>query len=240
VATRTVIDVADIACMQDCMQVLGSRFVGIDQKSSSQRVYQVTKEQILSGEVRGGQLLSEVEMAAQLGVSRTPVHEAFLRLAAEDLLELMPRRGAVVVSASVHDTADLLEMRLALEAAAVRRLCRSAEAVETLFSELSDLIEQQRRGVAARAPQQFAAADDAFHRRIVEVAGNSIAQRFYGSLSDRQRRMMVDAAQRDSTRLTLMTNEHEQLAAAIRQRDLPTFEAVLLAHLESTYRVVLG
>mgnify|MGYP001027199435 FL=1 len=65
--------------------------------SSGQRAYQTTKDQILSGVVRGGQLLSEVEVAASLGVSRTPVHEAFLRLAAEDLLELLPRRGAVVV-----------------------------------------------------------------------------------------------------------------------------------------------
>ncbi|MCW2517260.1 MAG: GntR family transcriptional regulator [Mycobacterium sp.] len=211
-----------------------------DQQSSSQLAYRVTKEQILSGEVRGGQLLSEVETAAQLGVSRTPVHEAFLRLAAEDLLDLQPRRGAVVVSASLQDAADLLEMRLALETAAVRRLCRTPEAVDQLFGELTELIDEQRRGAIAKDPTQFAAADDAFHRRIVDVAGNSIGQRFYGSLSDRQRRMMTDAAQRDSARLTLMTDEHEQLADAINRRDLGAFEAVLLAHLESTYRLVLG
>jgi DNA-binding GntR family transcriptional regulator len=212
----------------------------IGQKSSSEHVYHVTKEQILSGGVRGGQLLSEVETATQLGVSRTPVHEAFLRLAAEDLLELQPRRGAVVVPASMQDAVDLLEMRLALESSAVRRLCRSGEQIEQLFGELTDLVAQQRRDAAAKDAQQFATADDAFHRRIVEVSGNSIARRFYGSLSDRQRRMMADAAQRDSARMARMTDEHEQLATAIRRRDLQTFEAVLLAHLESTYRVVLG
>jgi DNA-binding GntR family transcriptional regulator len=168
------------------------------------------------------------------------VHEAFLRLAAEDLLELQPRRGAVVVPASMQDAVDLLEMRLALESSAVRRLCRSGEQIEPLFGELTDLVAQQRRDAAAKDAQQFATADDAFHRRIVEVSGNSIARRFYGSLSDRQRRMMADAAQRDSARMARMTDEHEQLATAIRRRDLQTFEAVLLAHLESTYRVVLG
>jgi DNA-binding GntR family transcriptional regulator len=214
--------------------------VAIDPKSNSEHAYQVTKEQILSGEARGGQLLSEVETAVQLGVSRTPVHEAFLRLAAEDLLELQPRRGAIVIPTSLQDAVDLLEMRLALETAAVRRLCRTPEAVDRLFGELAELVDQQRRGAAAGDPAQFAAADDAFHRRIVDVAGNSLARKFYGSLSDRQRRMITDAAQRDSTRLALMTAEHEQLAEAIRRYDVPEFEAVLLAHLEATYRVVLG
>ena len=214
--------------------------MAIDQKSSSEHAYQVTKEQILSGAARGGQLLSEVETAAQLGVSRTPVHEAFLRLAAEDLLELQPRRGAVVVPTSLQDASDLLEMRLALETAAVRRLCRTPEAIDALFGELTELVARQRVVATARDLERFAAADDAFHRRIVEVAGNAIARRFYGSLSDRQRRMMADAAQRDSAWLTSMTDEHERLAAAIVARDVHAFETGLLVHLESTYRVVLG
>ncbi|WP_019973219.1 GntR family transcriptional regulator [Mycobacterium sp. 141] len=208
-------------------------------QKSSQRAYQSTKDQILSGEVRGGQLLSEVEVATELGLSRTPVHEAFLRLAAEDLLDLLPRRGAVVVPVSAHDANDVLEMRLALETAAVRRLCRSPESIDALFTELADLVEEQRRGAAAGDARQFAAADDAFHRRIVEVAGNSIAKRFYGSLSDRQRRMMTDAARTDPARLARLVDEHGQLAEAIGQRDVQAFEATLLAHLEATYRVVL-
>jgi DNA-binding GntR family transcriptional regulator len=207
--------------------------------SSSDRAYRVTKDEILRGDLRGGQLLSEVETAAKLGVSRTPVHEAFLRLAAEDLLEMLPRRGAVVVPVSAHDATDLLEMRLALETAAVRRLCRTADAIDQLFAELTDLIEEQRRGAAAGDTLQFAAADDAFHRRIVDISGNAIAQRFYGTLSDRQRRMMIDVAQADSTRLTLLIDDHSQLAAAIRRRDSEQFEAALVAHLEATYRVGL-
>ncbi len=214
--------------------------MSVEQKSSSEHAYLVTKEQILSGEVRGGQLLSEVETAAALGISRTPVHEAFLRLAAEDLLDLQSRRGAVVVPASMQDAADLLEMRLALEGAAVRRLCGSGDELDRLFGELMELIDQQRRSAAAQDLRQYSAADDAFHRRIVEAAGNTIAQRFYGSLSDRQRRMISDVAKRNSARLAQLTDEHQQLAAAIRQRDPQSFEAALLTHLEATYRVVLG
>lgn len=210
--------------------------------SSGQRAYQATKDQILSGAVRGGQLLSEVEVAAALGVSRTPVHEAFLRLAAEDLLELLPRRGAVVVPAPPREATDLLEMRLALESSAVRRLCRIADTtdtVEALFTELTELISAQREGAAAGDEHRFAAADDAFHHRIVEAAGNAIAQRFYGSLRDRQRRMMASAVRSDTARAAQLIDEHGRLAEAIQRRDLADFERLLLAHLQTTYGVVL-
>ncbi|MCI4675849.1 GntR family transcriptional regulator [Candidatus Mycolicibacterium alkanivorans] len=117
---------------------------------------------------------------------------------------------------------------------------RWEDKVAALFGELIELIDQQRRSAAAQDLRQYSAADDAFHRRIVEAAGNTIAQRFYGSLSDRQRRMISDVAQRNSARLAQLTDEHQQLAAAIRQRDPQSFEAALLTHLEATYRVVLG
>jgi DNA-binding GntR family transcriptional regulator len=210
-----------------------------DGDSSGQRAYQATKDQILSGAVRGGQLLSEVEVAASLGVSRTPVHEAFLRLAAEDLLELLPRRGAVVVPVPPREATDLLEMRLALESAAVRRLCRTPDAVDALFTELNELITLQREGAAAGDEHRFAAADDAFHHRIVEVADNAIGQRFYASLRDRQRRMMAAAVRSDTARAARLIDEHAQLADAIARRDLADFEALLLAHLQATYGVVL-
>ena len=212
--------------------------VAIHETSTGERVYRETKGQILSGAVRGGQLLSEVEVAAQLGVSRTPVHEAFLRLAAEDFLDLLPRRGAVVVPIGPREATDLLEMRVALESAAVRRLCRSSESLDALLAELSDLIAEQRDAVSDA--DRFATADDAFHRRIVDAAGNAIAQRFYGSLGDRQRRMMVDAARADSARCGHLILDHGQLADAVRRRDPQAFEAGLLTHLETTYRVVLG
>jgi DNA-binding GntR family transcriptional regulator len=208
--------------------------------SNAQRAYDLTKGRILAGDHRGGQLLSEVEIADEIGVSRTPVHEAFLRLAAEDLLELLPRRGAVVVPVSARDATDILEMRLALESAAVRRLCRSTEASERLFADLNDLLDEQRRGAEADDRLQFAAADDAFHRRIVEAAGNPIGLRFYCSLSDKQQRMMTEAAQGDSNRLTLLIDEHRNLAAAIGRRDRDEFETALVAHLETTYRVALS
>ncbi len=211
--------------------------MAIEQTPAGERAYRDTKTKILVGAVKGGQLLSEVEVAAELGVSRTPVHEAFLRLAAEDLLDLLPRRGAVVVPMSPHEATDLLEMRLALEGSAVRRLCRSEAGARAASAELAGLIAQQRGAAADLA--RFAELDDAFHRHIVDAAGNCIAQRFYGSLGDRQRRMMADAVTADRTLVDRLIADHTELAQAIDARDAASFEARLLAHLESTYEVVL-
>lgn len=211
--------------------------MAIEQTPASERAYRDTKTKILVGAVKGGQLLSEVEVAAELGVSRTPVHEAFLRLAAEDLLDLLPRRGAVVVPIPPREATDLLEMRLALEGSAVRRLCRTEASAQAAAAELARLIDQQRG--AATDLVRFAELDDAFHRHIVDAAGNCIAQRFYGSLGDRQRRMMADAVQADRTLVDRLIAEHAELAHAIGTRDGTTFDARLLAHLESTYEVVL-
>ena len=210
--------------------------MGIEQTPASERAYRDTKTKILVGAVKGGQLLSEVEVAAELGVSRTPVHEAFLRLAAEDLLDLLPRRGAVVVPIPPREATDLLEMRLALEGSAVRRLCRSEAAAQSAAAELARLIDQQR---SAADLVRFAELDDAFHRHIVDAAGNCIAQRFYGSLGDRQRRMMADAVHADRTLVDRLIAEHAELAHAIGARDAAAFDARLVAHLESTYEVVL-
>src|SRR4051812_36581631 len=171
--------------MRSCMHACRLCVVPTANTSTSEPAYRETKSRILSGEMRGGQLLSEVEVASQLGVSRTPVHEAFLRLAAEDLLDLLPRKGAVVVPVSPREATDVLEMRVALESAAVRRLCRSPRSLDPLLTELGQLVGQQRLVATAGDVEQFVPADDAFHRCIVAMAGNPIAQRFYASLGDR-------------------------------------------------------
>src|SRR3954462_1762883 len=95
---------------------------------AARRAYDVVRAEILEGRLPGGLLLSEVEVAARLGVSRTPVHEAFLKLQAEELLELAPRRGAVVVPIRRGGAADVREPRHALEVGAARRLANATPA----------------------------------------------------------------------------------------------------------------
>src|ERR1700727_459842 len=83
--------------------------------SATTSAYRFAKERLLDGRFAAGALLSENEIARELGISRTPVREAFLLLEAEGLLELYPRRGALVTPISPTESDDLWEARLITE-----------------------------------------------------------------------------------------------------------------------------
>lgn len=212
--------------------------------TAAERVHEHVKERILSGEYAAGALLSEVEVAAALEVSRTPAHEAFRRLEAEGLLQLIPRRGAVVVPVGPREAVDVLEVRHALETAAVRRLAgRTGEADaarEAVMPRLADLIERQRRLADAGDVPAFAAVDEAFHRAIVSASGNGVADRLYATLADRQRLMTVGSVGGRPDHLRTLVAEHETLATAVGAGDHAGFDAALLAHLHATHRTLTG
>jgi DNA-binding GntR family transcriptional regulator len=85
------------------------------QPSAAERAYRHTKERILSGELLGGSMVTEGDVSSALGISRTPVREGFLRLQAEGLLQLHPKRGALVVPVSPGEVGAVLEARELLE-----------------------------------------------------------------------------------------------------------------------------
>jgi DNA-binding GntR family transcriptional regulator len=206
------------------------------QPAAAERVYAYTKELILGGGLPGGSLISETEIAGQSGVSRTPVREAFLRLQSEELLRLHPKRGAVVVPLAPGEAEDVLELREALECSAVRRLHRRddeglAAAVEELRTVLRDQAEPAERADVAA----FVQADQAFHRAIVAASGNGLAERFYASLGDRQRRMNAYALNPRPDRLGPLIGEHQGLVEHIARRDSAAFEKALRTHLNRTH-----
>ncbi len=200
------------------------------------RAYRHTKELILSGGLTGGQLFSEGEIAQELEISRTPVREAFLRLEAEQLLRLVPKRGAIVVPVPPGEVQDVLELREALEAAAVRRLVADDRLLDAAKVRWTEALDEQARCAAAEDPEGFAVADDAFHTGIVESAGNAIAISFYRSLADRQRRMTLGVLRPRAKQLDVLLAEHRELADLIRTRDPEGFARALAGHLDRNHR----
>lgn len=206
---------------------------------SAQRVYDTTKERILSGELPGGSLLSEVEVARHLQVSRTPAREAFVRLQAEGLLSLLPRRGAVVTPMTPGDAIDLLEVRESLEVSAVRRLARQPDRSARLAAARAELDDQATHAAGLDLPA-FAVSDQRFHLAVVEAAGNALACRLYATLGDRQRQMTAGAVASDLDRLARLLGEHRGLLRAAERGDVDGFARALRRHFESTHRVLLG
>ena len=210
-----------------------------DRQPSARLVYDTTKEQILSGELSGGTLLSENDVARRMHVSRTPTREAFVRLEAEGLLSLLPRRGAVVTPISFSEALDVLEVREALEVSAVRRLARRPERLSLLSAARTEL-EDQAAHAATSDLAAFAVSDQRFHLAIVDAAGNALASRFYASLGDRQRRMTASAVGADLHRIAQLLSEHRGLLSHVEIGDADGFASALHRHFESTHRVLLG
>src|SRR3954451_7664571 len=138
--------------------------------SAAARVYAHMKERLLDGRFPGGTLLSENEIAQRLGLSRTPVRQAFVQLEGEQLLELYPKRGALVVPISPSEASDVLEARLLIEQHCARRA--AVVGGPALAAELAETIAAQERSLEEGVG--FAWADRQFHRAIVSAAGNKL------------------------------------------------------------------
>ncbi|WP_228001414.1 GntR family transcriptional regulator [Nocardia australiensis] len=200
------------------------------------RAYILTKRLVLNGEFPGGHLLSEGEIAERLGVSRTPVHDAFLRLQAEEFLTLIPKRGAVVKPVSPGEAEDILDAREAIEIAAVRRLLRRPELVPAAITALREALDAQCGHVDDGDLTAFAEADETFHRSIVAAGRNALTIRFYASLADRQRRMSVHALGLSPQQIPEVIRQHRELISTIEAGDAGHFARALRSHLDGTHR----
>jgi DNA-binding GntR family transcriptional regulator len=205
--------------------------------NASERAYSFAKERILDGRYAGGDLISEGDIASGVGLSRTPVREAFLRLESEGLLRLYPKRGALVVPVSVAEVESVMETRLLVERFAVEKVIRQGV---DLSGALEAAIDQQEAMAGAGNERAFVEADREFHRLVVAAAGNEILLSLHDSLRSRQSRMGLAALARDEDRTRQILQEHRALAAAVSARDEEQARAVVAGHLQGTLGLLRG
>ncbi|WP_440712845.1 GntR family transcriptional regulator [Gordonia sp. FQ] len=201
--------------------------------SAADRVYGEVKELILTCALPGGELISEGEIAERFQVSRTPVREAFLRLAAEGWMRLYPKRGALVVPVGERESREVLEARLLIEGHAVRGVVERPEAIAALVEQLRANLAEHR---GARG-DEFARIDTEFHQLIVAAGRNSLLRDFYDSLGERRRRMTAASMHRDEGVTARIHDDHAALADAIAAGDAARFDDLLAAHLAGVHEV---
>lgn len=199
--------------------------------SVAERAYVFAKERILDGRYTGGELISEGDVAAGVGVSRTPVREAFLRLETEGLLRLYPKRGALVVPVSAAEVESVMETRMLVERFAIEKVIGSQT---DLAERLYEAIERQEELAARHDERNFVETDRDFHRIFVAAAGNPILLQLLDSLRDRQSRMMLAALARDADRLQQVLGQHRALADCVKAGDAEAARRVLDEHLQGT------
>ena len=199
--------------------------------SAADQAYVHTKQRILDGEYAQGRLIGEGEVSDAVGVSRTPVREAFLRLEAEGMLQLYPKRGALVVPISAADVEDVMETRQLLERFAVTRVI---ELELELSARLEEVIAAQERHAAAGDAVAFVDADREFHRVFVAATGNAIVIRTHDSLRDQQNRMGLAAMSAGSDRMQRILDQHREIVDAVERRDADAAASLIDRHLEET------
>lgn len=198
---------------------------------AAQRAYSEIKLRIIRGDLVGGTWLSETTVCEELGLSRTPVHEAFLRLEAEELLSLQARKGAIVRAMSPSEVRDVIEMRETIETSCARRAIEGG-ALPAVLETLDDLVAEQERALEAGDTDAFVTADDAFHTAVVDAAGNPIASHFMRLLADRAQRLRYHAVRLNPEQLTPILHGHRELADALRASDADAYSAAMTRHLD--------
>lgn len=139
--------------------------------TQTERAYRALKQRILDNKLPAGTQLLEQEAAALLDMSRTPVREAMIRMANEGLVEVRPRHGMRVVPISPEDMREIYEVLTALESEAAYLLAQRG-CDEADLGRLDACVAEMDAALAASDRDAWAAADERFHRLLVDLTGN--------------------------------------------------------------------
>lgn len=200
-------------------------------RSAADTAYATVKELIVSGELPGGELVSEGEIATRLEISRTPVREAFLRLQVEGWMRLYPKRGALVVPIAVGEAENVVDARRLVEAGSVRAFIGDVTARESVVHALRENLQLQEKLAVDGTAAQFSAADADFHRIVVRAGGNPLLDAFYDGLRERQRRMTAASVTRDPGQISRIVDDHLHLSDLIEAGDADGFERSVEQHM---------
>lgn len=211
-----------------------------------ERAYLHIRRKITSGELSAGHAISELSLAKQLGISRTPIREALGQLAAEGMLEQSPNRRAVVVKLTRQDTIDLYELREALEAYAVGKAARQPVRRADLdkLQSLTDAIltlkdELDRSGKPELDREQmhrFVAYDLAFHTLLMRLAANA---RMLKVVNETRVLIRIFAIRRHGHTAALLQDihrRHSEVVRAIAEQDPQRAMHAISEHIQLSQR----
>jgi DNA-binding GntR family transcriptional regulator len=184
---------------------------------ASERAYRILKRLILDNELPAGSQILELEAAARLGMSRTPIREAMVRLDQEGMVELRPRHGMRVLPISPDVLAEIYDILTALEGIAAESAARRGASPEQLAS-LQQAVDEMEAALAADDLLRWSAADAAFHRQLVDLAGNRRLAALVEQVSDQAHRARL-ATLRLRPKPVSSNRDHAALVQAIRDRD---------------------
>lgn len=197
------------------------------------QIYERLRRAITTLAMLPSEALSEKELSLQLGVSRTPVREALIRLADEGLIDILPQRGSFVAPIRLKDVEEAQFIRESLEVAVVKRL--AGHCSPSFLSELRENLARQERAVAQGDHDLFLDLDEAFHRSFCEEAGLSKSWRVIQSVKlqmDRVRYLSLP----DPGHLNTLLAQHRTIFLAVEEGDVASAGKAMSTHLQEVLR----
>lgn len=200
-------------------------------------VFETLREAILKGVLSPGQHLMEMQLAYQLGVSRTPVREAIRMLELEGLVVMIPRKGARVAAISEKSLCDVLEVRRALEELSVRLACTRMERAD--LEKLDSINQQFIRACQTDDVVQIARIDESFHAVIYEAADNAKLLQLLSQMQNQMYRYRIEYIKMKERR-QILVEEHKKIIHSLARRDADVAAEATRIHISHQEQYVMS
>jgi DNA-binding GntR family transcriptional regulator len=205
------------------------------QKTLTEQAADAIRTRIVEGQFRFGEALSEITLANELGVSKTPVREAFLQLKNEGLVEIQPQRGTFVFQMTTDQLRQLWEMREILEVNSL--LFAMRDGGDALTEMLEPIVEGLSRATEARDPVQYRRLDAEFHGAFILASQNAFIISGYNIIALRvqafRNRLSLDAQNWRSL------DEHTEVEQLIRAKKTEPAAECLRTHIRAAFTTYL-
>jgi GntR family transcriptional regulator, rspAB operon transcriptional repressor len=202
-----------------------------DKTPTSKRVYDTLRQAILHGELAGGTSLAETQVGAELGVSRTPVREAFAELLNQGLLEEGARRQVVIADPSPKVVDEVVLIRNALEPVVARQAAQVMDVSDV--DQLRLIMIRARRALQARDFNAYLDCDEDFHLHLPHAAGLHLAEDALRRLRGLSR-LAVRQCAWDDELFGRIADEHETVIEALASKDGDLAAQAMTAHLSAS------
>lgn len=199
------------------------------------QVHSQIKRAILTLELAPNEALSEKELSLKLGVSRTPVREALIKLADEGMVDIFPQRGTYVSPIRVAEVMEAQFIREALEIAVVRRVARGADAA--FAARLDEQLRLQKQAVDARRLDEFMVLDDQFHHAFSDIAALPRSWKVIQSVKSQLDRVRYLSLPQPG-HIEQLYVQHANIAAAVQANDPDLAARHMRTHLREVFRSI--
>lgn len=193
-------------------------------------VFNTLREAILKGELKPGERLMELQLAAKLGVSRTPIREAIRMLEQEGLAVTIPRKGAEVAKMTAKDMEDVLQIRESLEELAATLACKKI--TDDQLTELAERMQEFEDATKTGNVKKIAEADVSFHDVIYNATNNPKLVTMLNNLREQIYRYRVEYL-KDESSYPLLLEEHRAIVEGLMSKDKDMVKEMMHRHISN-------